>query len=96
MPNEETALETVAAEDLRKPSHSVPVVETFSLPCSECERLERVCRDAIKKINSVVASRFNDISEKLREVREWQDARDRAHEAFYRHKKRHHSRKKAA
>jgi len=96
MPNEETPLEKTAAEYLRKPSRSVVVVETFSVPCSECERLEHVCRDAVKKINLVVANRFSEISEKLRELREWQDARDRAHEVFYQHKKRRHSPKKAA
>jgi hypothetical protein len=67
MPNEEAFSETLGAEDLRKPGQSVPTVETFSLPCSECERLERAYRDAIKQINFVVANRFKDQAAKLRE-----------------------------
>jgi len=96
MPNEEAFSETLGAEDSRKTGQSAPTVETFSLPCPECERLERACRDAIKQIKCVVANRFKDVAAKLRELRRWQDARDRANVAFYEHKKRSHSRKKAA
>ncbi len=57
--------------------------------CSHCNRLEIEYQRTIGEINSVVGGRFNAVGEKLRELRRWQDVRDKAVKTLYEHKKIH-------
>lgn len=57
--------------------------------CPECLSLERQCQHAIGQIQWVVASRFNTLGEKLNELYEWQDERDRAIKSLHEHTKSH-------
>jgi len=54
--------------------------------CQECGRLEGHYQDAIKQIAIVVTTRFGSLRGKVRELRRWQEERDRAVERFYKHK----------
>ena len=65
-------------------------VETGSTAeCPSCEALERQYENAISHIHEVLARRFKNIDEKVRELHRWQEKRDDAIEAFYSHKQRH-------
>ena len=58
-----------------------------SLSCRECERLEREYELIIGEIYSVVDGRVGTISEKLRELWRWQEARDKVLKVIYKHKR---------
>ncbi len=57
--------------------------------CADCERLKIEYQRTISEIYAVVGGRFNTVREKLRELARWQDVRDDAVEALYKHKKTH-------
>lgn len=60
-----------------------------SMSCRQCGQLEREYQFAIAEIYSVVGGRFNTVGEKLRALFRWQDVRDNAVKAIYKHKKTH-------
>jgi NMD protein affecting ribosome stability and mRNA decay len=81
-------------EALRKPFGAVaetPLTSQLSRSnqCPDCERLERGFHNAAKQIRAVVTNRYESTSARVRALRKWQDCRDRALEAFYKHKKIH-------
>jgi len=83
---------------LRKSSGSITDTSSPPLPsgrCPECEKLERSYENAVKQIRAVVTNRYESTNAKVRELRKWQDCRDRTLQAFYKHKQLH-PRKKAA
>jgi hypothetical protein len=57
--------------------------------CPVCDRLENEYEYTILEIRSVVRTRFPALREKLRELHKWQDIRDGALRALYKHKASH-------
>lgn len=57
--------------------------------CPQCEYLERQYEGAISHIREVVGTRFQNLSDKIRELRKWQESRDEAIEVLHAHKRTH-------
>jgi hypothetical protein len=57
--------------------------------CHRCGGLENEYQRSLAEISFVVSKRFSIPPEKLRELHKWQDIRDDAVKALYRHKASH-------
>lgn len=57
--------------------------------CRECKRLESNVEYAIQSVSLTIRTKFPKLSDKLRVLHQWQDARDNAMETLYEHKKCH-------
>jgi hypothetical protein len=63
-------------------------VKWRSAGCSECQKLECAYERSVARIFEVI-HKVKHIGDKIHQLRRMQDLRDRAIEAFYRHKKEH-------
>ena len=60
-----------------------------AVPCRECEDLERNYQRAVGHIKAVLRGNYSHLAERLKDLRHWQDRRDKAIRALYKHKQTH-------
>ncbi len=63
--------------------------DTEGYSCAQCEYLQQQYERAITHISEALGSRFQSLSDKVRELQKWQESRDEAIEALYAHKRTH-------
>src|SRR6266496_6789132 len=76
---------------LTAPSQASDTISKVSDKCRQCQKLEHQYQRSVDEIFSVLDRRFMTMEEKLCQLHELQDMRDKAAQAWSEHKKSHSS-----